>query len=327
MSRILLIIFLLFECSTLLVAHTIRPAYLELNAIGETSYSVKWKVPIEEKIKLTIKPHFPKDCQMDKSSFYRVKDKDIILSYWTLSCEKTLLGEKITIDDIEKNQAEVLFYFKQGDIGYFKKINPQHKVANITNLPNKMTVAKEYIYLGITHILLGYDHLLFILGLLFIVRGFKRLIQTITSFTLAHSITLGLSIFGYAVVETRFIEILIALSIIILAVEIIYADNKKYGLLSEYPWVIAFFFGLIHGFGFSFALMELGLPQAELTLSLLFFNVGIEVGQLLFISVMFLIYFVLKKLLPEDKLLKGKTFLVYLIGTMAAYWFIERLVT
>jgi hydrogenase/urease accessory protein HupE len=326
-SRILLIIFLFFESTTLLVAHTIRPAYLELNAIGETTYSVKWKVPIEEKIKLTIKPHFPEDCQMDKSSFYRVKDKDIILSYWTLSCKKTLLGEKITINDIEKNQAEVLFYFKQDEIIYFKKINPQHKVASITNLPNKMTVAKEYIYLGITHILLGYDHLLFILGLLFIVRGFKRLIQTITSFTLAHSITLGLSIFGYAVVETKFIEILIALSIIILAVEIIYADKNRYGLLSAYPWVIAFFFGLIHGFGFSFALMELGLPQAELTLSLLFFNVGIEVGQLLFISVMFLIYFLLKKFLSEDKLLKGKTFLVYLIGTMAAYWFIERLVT
>jgi len=326
-SRILLIIFFLFELTTLLSAHTIRPAYLEVNSIGNKSYSVKWKVPIEEKIILTITPDFPKDCRRDTNSFYSVKDKNIILSYWTLNCKKTLLGKKITIDHIKKDQAEVLFYFKQDDISYFKKINSSHRVAIIDSRPDKITVAKEYIYLGITHILLGYDHLLFILGLLFIVRGFKRLIQTITSFTLAHSITLGLSIFGYAVVETKFIEILIALSIIILAVEIIYADNNKCGLLSKYPWVIAFFFGLIHGFGFSFALMELGLPQAELTLSLLFFNVGIEIGQLLFISVMFLIYFLLKKFLSEDKLLKGKTFLVYLIGTMAAYWFTDRIFT
>ena len=294
MSRILFIIFILLEITTLLSAHTIRPAYLEVTAINEKNYSVKWKVPIEEKITLTIRPSFPKDCHVDVNSFYSVKDKNIILSYWMLNCKKTLLGKEISIDNIEKDQAEVLFYFKQDNISYFKKINSSHSVATIDSHPNKITVAKEYIYLGITHILLGYDHLLFILGLLFIVRGFKRLIQTITSFTLAHSITLGLSIFGYAVVETRFIEILIALSIIILAVEIIYTDNKKYGLLSKYPWVIAFFFGLIHGFGFSFALMELGLPQAELTLSLLFFNVGIEIGQLLFISVMFLIYFYLE---------------------------------
>jgi len=321
----LFIIFTLLEITTALSAHTIRPAYLEVTAIGEKSYSVKWKVPIEEKITLSIVPIFPKTCQPDKSSFYSVKDTDIILSYWTLNCDKTLLGEKIYIDNLEKDKAEVLFYFNQNDINYFKKMNISNSVITIDKRPNSYSVAKEYIFLGIKHILLGYDHLLFILGLLFIVMGFKNLVKTITSFTLAHSITLGLSILGYAVVETRFIEVLIALSIIILAVESIYAHHDRRGLLSKYPWVIAFFFGLIHGFGFSFVLMELGLPQTQLALALLFFNIGIEIGQLLFIGVMITIYFILKKLFPKNIFRIGKVFLVYILGSMASYWLMERL--
>jgi hypothetical protein len=243
-----------------------------------------------------------------------------------LSCKEPLLGQEVSIDNIEKDKVEVLFYFNQNDISYFKKINSKNRVAQIDNTMTLMMVIKEYIFLGIKHILMGYDHLLFILGLLFIVSRWKMLIQTITSFTLAHSITLGLSILGYAVVETQFIEALIALSIIILAVEIIYALKGKGGLLSSHPWAVAFFFGLIHGFGFAFVLMELGLPQTQLIWALLFFNVGIEVGQLLFIGVMILLYFVLKYFFSRAELLRGKVFLVYLIGSISSYWLIERIV-
>ncbi len=326
MSRILFIILFLLETSIILSAHTIRPAYLELTAIGEKSYAVKWKVPIEEKITLEVMPKFPDDCKRINDSFFTVKDKDIVLSYWTLSCTESLLGKEVTIDNIEKDKVEVLFYFKQNDISYFNKINAKNRVAYIDNTISTSTIIKEYTFLGIKHILMGYDHLLFILGLLFIVRKWTMLIKTITSFTLAHSITLGLSILGYAVVETRFIEALIALSIIILAVEIIYVLHGKNGLLSKYPWAVAFFFGLIHGFGFAFVLMELGLPKSQLTLALLFFNMGIEVGQLFFIGVMISLYILLKKFLSEEKLLRGKVFLVYIIGSIASYWLIERIV-
>jgi hypothetical protein len=314
------------EMSSLLSAHTIRPAYLEVFATAEKSYAVKWKVPIEEKITLTVMPRFPTYCISDKESFYKVYDEDIVLYYWTLTCRENLLGKEITIDNIKKDKVEVLFYFKQNDISYFHKINSKNSVATIDDEMKTSTVMKEYILLGIKHILLGYDHLLFVLGLLFIVVGWKMLLKTITSFTLAHSITLGLSILGYAVVETKFIEALIALSIVILAVEIIYVHYGKKGLLSKYPWAIAFFFGLIHGFGFAFVLMELGLPQSQLTLALLFFNVGIEVGQLIFIGVMISIYLLLKNSFPDEKLLKGKVFVVYFIGSIASYWLIERIV-
>ena len=325
MPRILFIIFFFLEISSTLFAHTIRPAYLEVSSMSETSYYVKWKVPIEEKIRLDIVPIFPKSCILDKDSFYKVEDKDIILSYWTMHCKQTLFGQKVTIENLKKDRAEVLFYFNQDEMHYFKKMNDSDSIAIIDKGSSSIGVAKEYTYLGIKHILLGYDHLLFILGLLFIVTGFKTLIKTITAFTFAHSITLGLSILGYAVVETAFIEALIALSIIILAVEIIYALHGKSGLLTKYPWAIAFFFGLIHGFGFAFVLMELGLPEAQLSLALLFFNVGIELGQLMFILLMISFYFILKKFLSREKLLKGKVFLVYGIGTIASYWLIERI--
>jgi hydrogenase/urease accessory protein HupE len=316
----------LIGLSLSLFAHTVRPAYLELFSIGKNHYAVKWKVPIAQKVLFTIKPKFPKDCLRDKDSFYSVKSVDLQLSYWTLSCQERLSGREIEIEGIEKNQIEVLFNFREGDLDYFYKINSKNSIAPISNSVSKSEIIKEYILLGVTHILLGYDHLLFVLGLLFIVVGWKMLLKTITSFTVAHSITLGLSILGYAAVETKFIEALIALSIIILAVEIIYIYYGKKGLLSKYPWAIAFFFGLIHGFGFSFALMELGLPQTQLTLALLFFNVGIEVGQLIFIGAIISLYLLLKNFFSDEKLLKGKVFVVYFIGSIASYWLIERIV-
>jgi len=325
-TRILWIILFLIEITTSLFAHTVRPAYLEVHAIGKKHYRIKWKVPIEEKITLDIMPHFPKNCKPDKNSFYHVKDKDLTLSYWSLSCEKTLLGEELTIDNIEKNQATVLFYFNQNDVSFFKKINLENKIVKIDDSLSVLILMKEYILVGIKHILLGYDHLLFILGLLFIVVRWKMLIKTITSFTLAHSITLALSILGYAVVSTKFIEALIALSIIILYVEIIYSDHGRDGILTKYPWGVAFFFGLIHGFGFASVLMELGLPQSQRILALLFFNIGIEVGQLLFIGFIISLYFIVKKFFSKKERLKGKLFLVYMIGSISTYWLIERII-
>lgn len=327
MRPVFLILLFLIELTSSLLAHTVRPAYLEVTAISEHSYNVKWKVPIEEKIRLHIMPSFPKNCKRDKNSFYRVEDRNIILSYWTLSCKESLLGKKITIDNLKKDQIDVLFYFNDNGLSYFKKIDFKNNVAKIDERMSSATVMKEYIVLGIKHILLGYDHLLFILGLLFIVLEWKMLIKTITAFTVAHSITLAFSILGYVSVDLKFIEVLIALSIMILAVEIVYAHNGKFGLLTKYPWGVAFFFGLIHGFGFASVLMELGLPQSFLTLALLFFNIGIEIGQLLFIGVLVSLYFILQKLFPKEQLLKGKVFVVYLIGSMAAYWLIERTFT
>lgn len=186
-----------------------------------------------------------------------------------------------------------------------------------------LDAARRYTALGIEHILLGIDHLLFVLGLLLLVRGGWMLVKTITAFTLAHSITLGLATLGFVQVPSRPVEAAIALSIVFVAVEVVHARQGRLGLAARHPWVVAFAFGLLHGFGFAGALAEIGLPPGEIPVALLFFNVGVEFGQLLFVGL------VLGVKLALDRLriawpAWAEALPAYAIGTVAAYWFIER---
>ncbi len=183
--------------------------------------------------------------------------------------------------------------------------------------------ARRYTMLGIEHILSGIDHLLFVLGLLWIVRGGMQLVKTITAFTVAHSITLGLATFGFVNLPPGPVEACIALSIVFLGVEILHARQGRPGLTYRFPWVVAFGFGLLHGLGFAGALSEIGLPQSEIPLALLFFNVGVEIGQLLFVLVFLALRWVVRKLpvtLPEP----ARAIPGYALGTVAALWFLER---
>jgi hypothetical protein len=183
---------------------------------------------------------------------------------------------------------------------------------------------KRYTLLGIEHILDGVDHLLFVLGLLLLVNGKWRLFKTITAFTVAHSITLGLAAFGLINIPPKPVEAVIALSIVLLAVEIIRSQQGKYGLSYRFPWGIAFGFGLIHGLGFAGALAEIGVPQKEIPLALLFFNVGVEMGQLLFVFA----FLVLTQIFRQIHIgwpAWCRVVPAYVIGIIASYWLIERL--
>lgn len=187
-----------------------------------------------------------------------------------------------------------------------------------------INAAKRYTALGIEHILLGIDHLLFVLCLLLIVQGAWMLVKTVTAFTVAHSITLGLATLGFVNVPPRPVEAAIALSIVFLAMEIVHAGQGRFGLAHRNPWIVAFGFGLLHGLGFAGALSEVGLPQSEIPVALLFFNVGVEIGQLLFVLAFLLLRWSAGwrdvrwpypiRIMP-----------VYLVGTMATYWFLERI--
>ena len=187
--------------------------------------------------------------------------------------------------------------------------------------------AKRYISLGIEHILLGIDHLLFVLALLLIVRSPWMLIKTITAFTVAHSITLALATLGLLSVPPRPVEAAIALSIVFLCIEIVHAHQGRVGLTYRSPWLVAFAFGLLHGLGFAGALAEIGLPQSEIPLALLFFNIGVEIGQLLFVGVVLAIGLALAWWL-RPRLLHSRSWVrgipAYAIGTAATYWFIQR---
>ena len=188
--------------------------------------------------------------------------------------------------------------------------------------------AKRYTLLGIEHILEGLDHLLFVLALLFVVSSNWKLVQTITAFTVAHSITLGLATLGYISMPSAPVEAAIALSIVFLCVEIVHARRGRKGLTFRYPWVVAFSFGLLHGLGFAGALADIGLPPDEIPLALLFFNVGVEIGQLIFVfavlAVLALLRYVAGITRESKAFIAGERILVYGVGVLASYWLLER---
>jgi HupE / UreJ protein len=184
-------------------------------------------------------------------------------------------------------------------------------------------VARRYLGLGIEHILLGVDHLLFVLGLMLLVRGPWMLVKTITAFTIAHSVTLALATLGFVNAPARPVDVAIALSIVFLAAEILHARQGRPGLTSRMPWVVAFLFGLLHGVGFAGALTQLGLPPGEVPLALLFFNVGVEIDQLMFVAVVLALGWALRQLQVRWPRW-AEPLPAYAIGTIAAFWLIER---
>lgn len=188
-----------------------------------------------------------------------------------------------------------------------------------------LRAAQRYTVLGIEHILTGVDHLLFVLALLFIVSGGWVLVKTITAFTVAHSITLGLATLGYVSLPSAPVEAAIALSIVFLASEIIGHARGETSLTYRAPWLVAFAFGLLHGLGFAGALSEIGLPPSEIPIALLFFNVGVEIGQLLFVAAILVLAMLFTKLrAPQGWQVRIQSVIVYAIGTTAAYWLVER---
>jgi hydrogenase/urease accessory protein HupE len=322
MLRLLLVLSVYFTSQ--LFGHTTKPAYLEIKAIGVHSYEIKWKIPLIDAKDPSISPIFPPLCQENILNTY--KDSTMLFISSTLHCKEILIGKTISIQNIENDIRTVIFHFSENNTSYFSELNPTHPSLEIQNSIQDPQNTFSYISLGLEHILLGYDHLLFVLGLLLLIRKWKLLLQTITAFTLAHSITLMSSTLGYITVSDVFIEIMIALSIVILAVEIIYLGKGKVGLSSRYPWAIAFFFGLIHGFGFANVLAQLTLPKEHFIQALLFFNIGIELGQIAFIIFLISMYSLSKLFIKNAYLTQGKLFISYGLGSLASYWFIERLI-
>ena len=187
-----------------------------------------------------------------------------------------------------------------------------------------VAAAKRYTLLGIEHILEGFDHLLFVFALILIVSNGWLLVKTITAFTVAHSITLALASLGLVSFPPRPVEAAIALSIVFLAVEVLHRREGRVGLTYRAPWLVAFGFGLLHGFGFAGALSDIGLPQAEIPIALLFFNIGVEIGQLLFVLVIVVLGHVLRRA-NVAWLEKAGVVNAYIIGTVAMFWLFERL--
>jgi hydrogenase/urease accessory protein HupE len=311
------------------LADEFRPAYLQLKQLDDTTYDVLWKVPaLDASTTLRLKPVFPEGTRELTRPVGSFANNATVLR-WRVAIDGGLAGRAIAFPDLPGSRVDVLVRVERADgteqLGRVLPVEPRFEV---TASPGHFEVIKTYTVLGIGHILLGFDHLLFVLALLLIVDGTRRLIATITAFTVAHSITLALATMGVVHVPGPPVEALIALSIVFVAGEIIHVRQGRPSLTQRYPWIVAFTFGLLHGLGFAGALAEVGLPQNSIPLALLFFNVGVEIGQLLFIAAV-LIVIAVGRMLKTGMQVAVPEWLrrapPYFIGTLASYWVFERI--
>jgi hydrogenase/urease accessory protein HupE len=325
MMRRLFLLFLLL-CSALpATAHEIRPGYLEITETAKDQFAVLWKIPMKSNAVLHLIPVFPETCA-ERTPPSSQKVAAAMLKRWSLKCAGGLKDSAISIEGLNNTLTDVLVRVTHaGGTTQTVRLTPDNTVFTVSGEPSSMEVVTTYLMLGIEHILGGIDHLLFVFALLLIVQGWKRLVGTITAFTAAHSITLAAATLGYVNVPQAPVEAVIALSILFLATEIIHLQQGRIGLTQRYPWIVAFIFGLLHGFGFAGALTEIGLPQSDIPLALLFFNVGVEVGQLIFVGTVLLASVAIRQL-NFTSLRRGEIAITYVIGSLAAFWTIERVV-
>lgn len=305
-------------------AHELRPGYLELRQVGAETYDVVWKLPVRGNRQLALRVGLPEACQAT-SQTRRAGTAGAVIERRRVRCPGGLEGQAIEIDGLNASLTDVLVRLERGDgTTQTVRLTPDSRSFVVAASPSRLQVAATYFVLGVEHILLGVDHLLFVLALLLLVKGGWMLVKTITAFTVAHSITLALAALGHVHVPQAPVEAVIALSIVFLASELAKKGTGAPRLTESIPWLVAFVFGLLHGFGFAGALTEIGLPRSEIPLALLTFNIGVEVGQLLFVGAVLAAVAILGRL-TDLRISWGRQATAYGIGCISAFWLIERL--
>jgi len=305
-------------------AHETRPAYLEIHDLQTGQYRVVWKRPILGEVALPLDLRLPEICQ-DLEVPTRYATLGSLTERRLIACgDGGLAGKMVAIDGLEASITDALVRIQTGDgRTQTRLLKPSSPSFVVPAARSAGGVAVEYIALGIDHILRGVDHLLFVLGLLLIVRDRWMLFKTITSFTVAHSATIAAATLGYASVPVPPLNAVIALSILFLGPEIVRSWRGQTSLTIRRLWLVAFAFGLLHGFGFASGLTELGLPRSEIPLALLLFNVGVELGQIGFVLMIFSLdksFHILEIIWPRwAELVPG-----YAVGSLGAFWTIER---
>ena len=313
-------------------AHRLSPAFFGLSEIEPNSFEVQWKVSISGGLADAMQPQVPAGCEVVGAvRTYSVEDARI--DHGRISCDELLPGKLVEVNGLAATQTDVLLRVDYLDGSSFThRLVPERPSVVIPEEAGALEVAATYLVLGVEHILLGIDHLLFVLALLLLVRGLGRLVVTVTAFTVAHSITLGAATLGFVNVPIAPVEATIALSILFVAMELARGDGAAVNpgasgsLTTRFPWIVAFTFGLLHGFGFAGALSEVGLPESAIPLALLFFNVGVELGQLMFIAAVLVLGWGLRYLSVPIPSWSARLS-AYVIGSVAAFWVFERTAT
>ena len=302
-----------------------QPGYLELKETTANRYSVIWRNPKLVNQQVTMSLQFPAGVKNLTKPVLRELPGATVERRLIETDAQGLIGKRIAINGLPLSNTDVLvrIEFANG-ASSTALLKPAQPWLVVKGPRSAGQVVWDYTVLGVEHILSGFDHLLFVLALLLIVSGTRRLLVTITAFTLAHSITLAAATLGVLWVPGPPVEATIALSILFLASELVKVNRGQPSLTATYPWIVAFTFGLLHGLGFAGALADVGLPQHEIPLALLMFNVGVELGQVLFVAVILAFVFVLQRLRMNWPVWSRQV-PAYGIGAMSAFWFIERI--
>jgi hydrogenase/urease accessory protein HupE len=312
-------------------AHEVRPGYLELRQTTADTYELLFKVPaLGEEFRLALYVSLPEgttDVVTPRAMF----TGGAYVERRTIRHAAGFTGKSIAVEGLSATFTDVLVRVEDlAGATQTERLTATRPSFVIKGAPGSGEVAVTYLRLGIEHILFGFDHLLFVLALVILVREWRRVVLTVTAFTVAHSLTLAAATLGFVHVPGPPVEAMIALSIVLVAAEIVNARRGHPSLTARWPWLVAFAFGLLHGFGFAGALSEVGLPQHAIPLALLFFNLGVEVGQLAFVgSVMALAWLInrlasLRSVPVQRAWARVDVTAAYAIGALAAYWLIER---
>ncbi|RLA00601.1 MAG: HupE/UreJ family protein [Gammaproteobacteria bacterium] len=325
MMKKMLIGFVLFILASQSFADEIRPGYLALTENSPNVFSVLWKVPANGNKKLNLQAQLPGNCT-NKTQANAQLINGAYIQRWIVVCKDGLIEQPISVVGLDLINTDVLLHLEfSNGTSQSVQLTPTKRSYHVQAEASSLQIIGTYTWLGIGHILWGVDHLLFVFALLIIVNSKRRLLWTITAFTVAHSITLASATLGFVHVPQQPVEAIIALSILFLAVEIIHGQQGRPGYAERWPWLVAFIFGLLHGFGFAGALTEIGLPQQAIPLALIFFNIGVEIGQLLFVLVVVLLTWLLHQLNQQKLLSRAETAVIYSIGGLSSFWLFERI--
>ena len=304
-------------------AHELRPAYLDMREAAADEFTVVWKVPALGDRRLSLYVRLPDMCKA-KSEPVGAFEANAYYERSTVVCPE-IKGKEITINGLRSTLTDVLVRIQYRDGStQVVRLRPETPQFIVTGAQSGFEVAQTYFVLGVDHILGGIDHLLFVLSLILLIPDRWMLLKTITAFTVAHSVTLAGAALGYLSLPQKPVEATIALSIAFVASELAKAEPGQRRLSESYPWVVAFAFGLLHGFGFAGALKEIGLPVSDIPLALFTFNLGVEAGQLMFVAAI-LLGFQAVSTLFEVPVRAGRFAAAYVIGTISAVWLVSRL--
>ena len=304
--------------------HEVRPAYLQISAVADAAeespaYDVLWKQPLTGGRLLPLVPVFPEGCTVEATGVDAVASAALVRRS-RLHCAHGLRGGAVAVDGLAGTITDVMLHVTLADGTQLTQLLKPTAPAAVIGDGGAASVL-AYLGLGVEHLLLGFDHILFVLSLLFFVTRPAALVKTVTAFTVAHSITLGLAALELARLPAAPVEAVIALSIVFLAVEKLRGGNRS--LTAEHTWLVAFAFGLLHGFGFAGALADIGLPKDNALWALFLFNVGVEIGQLAIVAVALALLWVLRRtgIRVPPRLVEVP---LYASGSIAAYWFVSR---